>query len=346
MAAMGIMLAVSCSPDSYIVITGYAQGGTYSVKLNLRTPDGRMALRSPEVLKDSLDAMLSRVDNSLSGYNSGSILSRFNRGETVFPDDIFCDMYARSREIYEESGATVDVAAAPLFDAWGFGFKTDSLPSSETVEALRAACGMARLKADMRSALAPDGSLSPRELLLSPSDLLPRLNFNAVAQGYSCDLIAAYLRSLGIEDMLIDVGGEIYCSGLNPAGKSWRIGIDRPVDGNMTPGADLQAVFEVKDAPCGVVTSGNYRKFYVADGKKYSHTVDPRTGYPVRHNLLCATVLAPDATLADGFATACMVMGLDEARGFILSRPDMEACLVYDEDGQMKIWTSPRFEIQ
>ena len=171
-------------------------------------------------------------------------------------------------------------------------------------------------------------------------DALPELNFNAIAQGYSCDLVAEYLHSAGICHMLVDIGGEIYCEGLNPAGQPWGIGLDRPEDGNNTPGQDLQGVFRAGPAPCGVVTSGNYRKFYVRDGKKYAHTIDPLTGYPVTHSLLSATVIASDATEADALATYCMVIGFEAAKAFILSRPDLEGCLVYDEDGMMKTWTS------
>jgi thiamine biosynthesis lipoprotein len=125
----------------------------------------------------------------------------------------------------------------------------------------------------------------------------------------------------------------------------WTIGIDSPVDGNNKPGEDLQAIFKVPSGPHGVVTSGNYRKFYVRDGRKYAHTVDPRTGYPVSHSLLSATILAPDATLADAYATYCMVIGLEHSKEFLSSCPDLEGCLIYDEDGQFKIWTSSGFSI-
>ena len=175
-------------------------------------------------------------------------------------------------------------------------------------------------------------------------DMLPELNFNAVAQGYSCDLVAGYLHSIGVDQMLVDVGGEIYCEGYNPSGLPWGIGLDRPVDGNDTPGKDLQGIFRAGPEPCGVVTSGNYRKFYVRDGRKYAHTIDPKTGYPVTHSLLCATVIASNAAEADALATYCMVIGVGKAKEFILSRPDIEGCLVYDEDGVMKTWTSPGLE--
>ena len=191
----------------------------------------------------------------------------------------------------------------------------------------------------MSAAIDADGQLSPVSLLRDASGVLPALNYNAVAQGYSCDVIARYLYSLGVKDMMVNIG-EIYCDGQNPSGQPWALGIDRPVDGNNELGADVQGIFSVPSGPHGVVTSGNYRKFYVKDGRKYAHTIDPRSGYPVTHNLLSATVVAPDATLADAYATYCMVIGLEESIAFIQSNPDLEACLVYDEAGEYRSWTS------
>jgi thiamine biosynthesis lipoprotein len=145
--------------------------------------------------------------------------------------------------------------------------------------------------------------------------------------------------------MLVDIG-EFFCDGLNPSGKPWTIGIDRPVDGNNQPGADLQGIFRAPAGPHGIVTSGNYRKFYVRDGRKYAHTIDPRTGYPVDHNLLSATVVAGDAVTADAYATWCMVVGLEEAKAFLDGTYGFEGCLIYDQDGQMKCWCSAGFTLE
>ena len=134
--------------------------------------------------------------------------------------------------------------------------------------------------------------------------------------------------------MLVDIG-EIFCEGLNPAGRGWTIGVDNPVDGNDTPGADIRGVWESDGGACGIVTSGNYRKFYVRDGKKYAHTIDPRTGYPVTHGLLSATVVAPTAAEADALATACMVLGPEAARDLILSRPELEGYLITGDGSWM-----------
>lgn len=335
------MLAAACSRNyGYIAITGYAQGGTYSVKLDLSGTSGRINA-GPEEIKAGIDSVLEAVDNSVSGYNKGSVLSRFNAGETVLPDDIFKELYRESYRFYVVTDGSFDVSCAPLFDIWGFGFTSDSLPSPEEVERTLRGVGMHRLADSVVTDAC--GRTSARMLLkdagASPG-ILPELNFNAIAQGYSCDLVARYLHSLGVTDMLVDVGGEIYCEGCNPSGQPWSIGLDRPVDGNDSPGKDLQGIFRAGPEPCGVVTSGNYRKFYIRDGRKYAHTIDPRTGCPVSHNLLCATIIAGNATEADALATYCMVIGPEAAKAFIESRPDLECCLVYDEDGRTVAWTS------
>ena len=367
-ATVAALLIVSCSGRGrYVAFTGYAQGGTYSVKINTA------GVHVPrEDIATAIDSILTLVDTTLSGYNKASQLSRFNAGETIVPNRLFSDIYSFSRDIWSETGGCVDVAAGPLFDIWGFGFSTDSLPSGDKVLETLAACGMSRLRpaiapgvpADSRSLVSSSesslasfpssgpalGQLSSLSLsgftLDSPMDPAPALlNFNAIAQGYTCDLVAGYLRSIGVTEMLVDIG-EIYCAGLNPAGRDWTIGVDRPVDGNETPGADLDGIWLSGGRSCGIVTSGNYRKFYVRDGRKYAHTIDPRTGYPVEHSLLSATIVASTAAAADAYATYCMVIGFDEARAFIESRPDLEGYLIRDADGTMLEWASPGFTLR
>lgn len=322
LALLLLPLAFSCGRSDYISITGYAQGGTYIVKLDAKNADV-----SHERLKSSIDSILRVIDGALSGYNRNSIVSRFNAGEQIADTasaeyrlfERMCDFGDR---FCAATDGYVDVWSAPVFDIWGFGFTADSLPSADLVQ---------------------EALLRSREH--------KKVNFNAIAQGYSCDLVAEYLFAHRVESMLIDIGGEIFCSGVNPSGKPWTIGVDSPVDGNMASGADLKAIMEVPQGHCGVVTSGNYRKFYVRDGRKYAHTIDPRTGYPVEHNLLCATVVSlnhpdwPDAMYADGIATYCMVVGLAEAQSFILADPALEGCLIYDNDGTMEVWKSPGFKL-
>ena len=298
------LLMCACTRGRYVVICGYAQGGTYTVKADIAgtgVPQKKIA--------GQIENLLTTIDTTLSGYNKSSLLSRYNAGEDVEPTEMFSDILGISEKFNESTGGAFDVWAAPLFDIWGFGFKTDSLP-----DATRIAEAMELTREHKK------------------------LNFNAIAQGYSCDVIARYLHSIGVTNMLVDIG-EIYCEGLNPKGRGWSIGIDTPVDGNNTPGASLSGIWESDGGAHGVVTSGNYRKFYVKDGRKYAHTIDPRTGYPVDHNLLSATVVAPTATEADALATYFMVIGFDEARRYIEAHPGIEACLICSDN----IWYSEKF---
>ena len=302
------LLCLSCSRGRYIAVNGYAQGGTYTVKLNVRgvkTP--------PAVIQASIDSILLVIDNTLSGYNRNSVLSRYNAGEDVTLPPMFREILDMSQALKEETEGAFDVGAAPLFDVWGFGFTRDSLPEPERV----------------REAMEANGT---------------KLNFNAIAQGYSCDLVADYLHGIGVKDMLVDIG-EIYCEGLNPSGQGWTIGIDSPFYGNNAPGETLQGIHRCSEEPQGIVTSGNYRNFYEKDGRKYSHTIDPRTGYPVEHHMLSATIKAPTAALADAYATYCMVIGLEASEDFILSRPDIEGYLVYDDGAGFGSWASAGFEV-
>ena len=320
-------LATSCAPkEQYISITGYAQGGTYTVKLNLYG-NGTRVNAGPEEIRDSIDSILLDIDNTLSGYNRNSLLSRFNAGESGYEesmaDSMFQNIYLEAVRIYHETEGVVDVAAGPLFDLWGFGFRSGEFPSDEEVAKVKDSCGM--------------------EVMMS--DKTGKLNYNAIAQGYSCDLVADYLYSIGVKDMMVDIG-EIFCDGLNPHGEPWSLGIDRPVDGNNEPGAEIQGIFRAPAGPHGIVTSGNYRKFYIKDGKKYAHSIDPRTGYPVSHNLLSATIVADDALTADAYATYCMVVGLEESVRLLQSRPDLEGCLIYDENGIFRTWCSEGFVLE
>lgn len=330
--------AVSCEPDRFVAFNGYTQGGVYSVKYNTRGVSA-----GTDEIRTTVDSLLTSIEASLSGYNKGSLLSRLNAGERIAPDGYMLDVYECSRRCWEASGGAFDVAAGPLFDAWGFGFKSGDFPTDEAVAGLLAVSGMARLVPSMREVLDENGTLVSSDLLREGVEgPAPVLNFNAIAQGFTSDAVASYLRSKGVRDYLVDIG-EISLAGHNPSGKGWAVGIDAPVDGNMTPGAKIEAVWTSDGGTAGIVTSGNYRKYYIRDGKKYAHTIDPRIGRPVEHNLLSATVAAPDATIADSFATACMALGPDDAKSLILSRDDLEGCLIFAGDS---IWTSPGFTIR
>ncbi len=344
-------LLASCGPkDRYMSVSGYAQGGTYTVKLNLNGRNGMIDV-SPEEIRDSIDSILRNIDNSLSGYNKNSLLSRFNFGKPITPDSIFTDLYSHAVRIFHETDGVVDAGSGPLFDLWGFGFKNGDFPSDDKVREVMMSCGMRRMFPSIKDGIRPDGTVDGIGMLfcekgkLEGEPPLPVLNYNAIAQGYSCDLIAKYLYSIGVKDMMVDIG-EIFCDGLNPSGQAWSLGIDKPVDGNNELGAQIQGIFRAPSGPHGIVTSGNYRKFYIKDGKKYSHSIDPRTGYPVTHGLLSATIVADDALTADAYATYCMVVGLEESQTLLESRPDLEGCLIYDEGGEFKTWCSAGFVLE
>ena len=340
---LSLLLASCGERDRYVQVSGYAQGGTYTVKLNLKG-----VAVAPETVRDSIESILAGIDTTLSGYNKGSLLSRFNAGESIRPNRLFLEMYREAYGWYEKSGGVLDFAAGPLFDAWGFGFKSGEMPSDEEVAKIRTSCGMGLLKPEMTPA--EDGTLSVRDLRTDGTEAPVVLNYNAIAQGYSCDLVAAYLYSIGVKDMLVDIG-EIWCDGLNPSRRPWSVGVDRPFDrpddGTDEPGAELDGIWSSDGSGCGIVTSGNYRKYYVRDGRKYAHSIDPRSGYPVQHNLLSATVVSPEgAADADALATWCMVVGVEGAKGLLQDQAGVEGYLIYTaEDGTMAEWATPGFTL-
>ena len=343
-AVLAVLLLSACGErDRFIQVSGHAQGGVYAVKVNLKGVPV-----TPEEVRDSVESILTRIDTTLSGYNKGSLLSRFNAGETIRPNGLFLEMYRVAYGWYERSEGVLDFAAGPLFDAWGFGFKSGEMPSDEEVAAIKASCGMGLLKPVMTPR--SDGRLSSADLRVDGSDAPVILNYKAIAQGYSCDLVAAYLYSIGAKDMLVDIG-EIWCDGHNPAGRSWNVGVDRPYDrpsdGTDELGAELDGIWSSEGSGAGIVTSGNYRKYYVRDGRKYAHSIDPRTGFPVQHNLLSATVVSPaGAADADALATWCMVIGLDSARDLLQSMEGVEGYLIYTAgDGSMTEWATPGFTL-
>lgn len=324
------LLLAACEDRNYYHLTGYAQGGTYSV-----TYQG--GKKSPIEFKNGVDSLLQEFDKCLSGYNPDSDLSHFNRGDSIVLSPLFADIYVLSYYMWAESKGAFDIACGPLFDIWGFGFSQDNMPEESEIQDCLKNCGMKRLKDPFQIKLMEGKKVCSKDFLADENAALPKLNFNAIAQGYSCDLIARYLESYGVKNLLVDLG-EIFCSGKNPQGKGWSIGIDNPVDGNNKPGADIREIWNSEKRSVGVVTSGNYRKYYIKDGKKYAHTIDPRTGRPVEHDLLSATVIAPYAWKADALATIFMVIGFEQSVEYLDRHPEIEACLI-SRDGVWKSWS-------
>ena len=281
-------------------------------------------------LKAEIDEQLKLFDGSLSMFNDTSTISRINQNIDIVPDTFFLRVYRRAMEISEETGGAFDITVAPLVNAWGFGFKEGTFPDSLQVDSLLQLIGYQKV------GLNAEGKVEKQDPRIT-------LDCSAIAKGYAVDVIAQLLASKGIENYMVDIGGEVDVKGHNPNGELWRIGINRPTDDSLSVNQDLQTVLSLTDV--GIATSGNYRNYYYRDGKKYAHTIEPRTGYPVQHSLLSATVIARDCMSADAYATSFMVMGLEEAQRFADTHPDIEVYLIYaDEQGGYQTYMSKGME--
>jgi len=315
-------IATGCKEKTeYKTIDGFTQGTTYHIVYS----------NDVDFAPDSLvESLLKMVDFSMSGYNPESIISQVNNGDSVKVDIMFADVFNRSVEMYKISEGLFDVSAAPLFDLWGFGFKNKSIVNQQVIDSVMQFVGMDKI--------ALDGTLMIKK---NPG---VKLNFNAIAQGYTADVIGRTFDNLGIKNYLIEIGGEIFCKGVNPRGKSWSVGIDKPIDGNMIQGQEIQDILLLSQG--GLATSGNYRKFYEENGEKYSHSINPKTGYPVRDNLLSATVIAADAMTADAYGTYFMVAGLEKSIEVIENTPGIEGYLIYSKDGKLEVYRSKGVKIK
>lgn len=276
-----------------------------------------------------IDSMLEAVDKSVSVYRDNSLISRLNRNEDVQVDDIFAENFFVSTQISEASGGAFDCTIGRLIEAWGWGFSKRDSVTPELIDSLRGLSGYRRIRIE-------DGKLVKDNPAIT-------VNFNAIAQGYTSDLIARFLIASGVKSFLVDVGGELVGYGTKPGGELWTIGVEMPAEGTELTGdlmdRPVKAVLTITGK--GIATSGNYRKFYVEDGIKYSHTIDPATGYPVQHSLLSATVVAENATIADAWATAFMVMGLEKAIKVLEINPALQAYFIYaDDKGKERTWIS------
>ena len=275
-------------------------------------------------LKAEIEAELKRFDGSRSPFNDTATITRINRNEEIIPDTFFTNVFRRSMEISRETQGAFDITIAPLANAWGFGFKKGAFPDSAMIDSLLDITGYPKVS------LSADGKVIKQDSRIM-------LSCSAVAKGYAVDVIAQLLEKKGIGNFMVDIGGEVVVRGENPKKSLWRIGINKPIDDSLAVNQELQTILQVTDV--GIATSGNYRNYYYKDGKKYAHTIDPRTGYPVQHSILSATVIARDCMSADAYATAFMVMGLEEAERFADSHPDLDACFIYaDEKGELRMF--------
>lgn len=282
--------------------------------------------QSDKSLKAEIEAELHAVDASLSPFNEASVITAVNNNRPVELDGHFLNVWKISSEVNKETQGCFDITVAPLVNAWGFGFKNGTQPTKEAIDSLREIVGFSKVK------MVKD--------MIVKQDKRIMLDCSAVAKGYAVDVVAKMLRSKGIQNFMVEIGGEIVTAGINPNRMPWRIGVTKPSDDSLSVNSELQTVLNVTDK--AMATSGNYRNYYYKDGKKYAHTIDPKTGYPVQHNILSSTVLADDCAIADAYATAFMVMGLQRAQEVLRKHPELMAYFIYsDESGENKVWFSP-----
>ncbi len=303
---------VSCSNVEYRVSVGETQGTTF-----------RIIYQSEENYNKVINDLLIKFDNVLSNYNDSSMISKINRNEDVELNDIFIEFYNKSKYAYEKSNGYFDVTVGPIVEAWGFSKKQKFNCDSASIDSLLNFVGMNKIRIENKKLIKDD-----------PNVLI---NSNAIAQGQSVDFIADFFKEKGIENYLIEIGGEVRAQGVNPQSKTWLIGIDKPIENLQN--RELQGVISLENR--SLATSGNYRKFVIYEGKKYSHSINPKTGYPAKDKILSATIIADECSIADAYATACMVMGFDLAKDFVEKNKDIEAYLIYaGENNSLQIYTT------
>lgn len=276
-----------------------------------------------------IEAELQKVDNSLSPFNKTSIISRINRNEKVKVDEMFSEVFQLAEKISGDTDGAFDITVAPMVNAWGFGFKTGNPPTRQTIDSLRAIVGF--------------NTVSLQDGYVIKKNPKTMLDCSAIAKGYGTDVVARFLKKKGVQNFMVEIGGEIVVNGNSEKLQPWRIGINKPTDDSLNTSQAIQDVVSVSNI--AMATSGNYRNFYYKNGKKYAHTIDPKTGYPVQHNILSATVFADDCATADAYATSFMVLGLDGAKKILEKHPELCAYLIYsDQKGSNQIWYSPSLQ--
>lgn len=265
-----------------------------------------------ENLKQEIEAELKKIDYSLSPFNPKSIISAVNRNENPELDAMFTDVFNLAQHVSEETEGCFDITVAPLVNAWGFGFESSKEVSAAYIDSLRTFVGYQKV------------SLEDNRII--KTDCRTMLDCSSIAKGYGVDAVANLLRKKGIENFMVDIGGEVVVCGKNPKMNRWRIGINKPIEDSVSINNEIQTILEISNI--GMATSGNYRNFYYKDGKRYAHTIDPRSGYPVQHSILSSTVIAKDCATADAYATAFMVMGFDAAKSYCEKHPEIQAYFI------------------
>lgn len=314
-----LLITGACqTPAEYHVNEGLVFGTTY-----------RMVYESSKGHHLAIKELLKDFNSSLSTYDSLSVISRVNNNDSaVRADTYFRALMETGRRITLESNGAFDMTVAPLVNAWGFGFKNRSVISQELIDSLLLLVGMDQIW------------LEGDRVLKKQAGVM--LDGGAIAKGYGVDVVADYLAQQGVRNYLVEIGGEVVAKGLNPRGTGWRVGVDEPVDDQTLAHREFQMIIEISGQ--ALATSGNYRNFYFEGDQKYAHTIDPRTGYPVQHSLLSASIIAPTCMEADAYATACMVLGLEASIELISQLPGIEACFIYHTADGDQVFLTDGFE--
>lgn len=317
-----LLLFNSCNnpKPKYIFNEGSIFGTLYHI--TYESPNG-------EDYKDKIDLELQHLDMSLSTYKKESVLSKVNTNRDVVLDDLFINVFNKAQEISAKTNGAFDVTVAPLVNVWGFGFTEREKISQELIDSIKSFVGYHKVRLENGKVLKDDSRTM--------------LDFSAIAKGYAVDVIGELLEANACKNYMVEIGGEVVAHGVNNEGLTWKIGINEPNDNEPLAPKKLQAIISLKNK--AVATSGNYRNFYVENGKKYAHTIDPYTGYPVDHSILSATVIANDCMTADAYATSFMVMGVKKAQELISNINDIDVFLIYsNEKGENKVVMTNNFQ--
>ena len=274
--------------------------------------------------KEILDK-LKEVDATLSMFNEKSVIARVNSNQRPELTPMFLEVFQEAQKISKETNGAFDITVGPLVNAWGFGFKNEQLPDKHAVDSLMTLVGYKKVKTDGKRIIKKDPRIT--------------MDFSAIAKGYGVDVVARLMDEAGVKNYLIEIGGEVITKGISEKRLPWKIGVTKPTDDPLADGSELQTVLNLTDK--AMATSGNYRNFYYKGKRKYAHTIDPKTGYPVQHSILSATVITNCCMEADAYATAFMVMGLEKAQKVLEKHPEIMVYFIYDKNGQNDVWFSP-----
>ncbi len=279
-------------------------------------------------LSIQIDSILDAISVSLSVYDSNSVVSRINSNKSSFVDSVFLDVFTVCKLVSDSSRGAFDITSAPLINAWGFGNKRRANIDKSLIDSLLQYVGFNKV------VLA--NSVVTKE---NPNIIM---DLSSVGDGFAVDEVVALLERSGITDYMVEVGGEVKARGFSTRNDSWRIGIDKPIDDSLAVNRELNAVIALDGL--SLSTSGSYRKFFIRDGKKYSHFIDPFTGSPVTHNLLSASVVHQSCAIADGFSTAFMVMGLEKSIEYLKNDTTMAVYFIFEEGDSLKVQMVNGFE--